>query len=125
MEGSDEEINHVAELVRTFLFICWNRSHPTKSKIQKGVSGARSDNTKSLKGSILDWITPRGEPLIPPLARNVKISGVPARPQAVSQARPGRNRPSQAEPTLQPETAFGLASGFVRPRPGRQAAAFT
>jgi hypothetical protein len=26
-----------------------------------------------LKSAILDWITPRGQPLIPPLARNVKI----------------------------------------------------
>jgi len=55
MEGSDENVLHIAEL------------------IQKGASGARSDDTKSLKGSILDWITPRGQPLNPPLARNVKI----------------------------------------------------
>lgn len=42
------------------------------SKIQKGVSGARSDDTKSLKGPILDWIIPQGQPLNPPLARNIK-----------------------------------------------------
>jgi hypothetical protein len=41
-------------------------------QIQKGVSSARSDDTKSLKGAILDWITPRGQSLNPPLARNVK-----------------------------------------------------
>jgi hypothetical protein len=41
-------------------------------KIQKGASGARSDDTKSLKGAILDWITPRGQQLNPPLARNIK-----------------------------------------------------
>ena len=41
-------------------------------KIQKGVSGARSDDTKSLKGVILDWITPHGQQLNPPLARNIK-----------------------------------------------------
>jgi hypothetical protein len=41
-------------------------------KLQKGVSSARSDDTKSLKGAILDWITPRGQPLNPPLARNIK-----------------------------------------------------
>jgi len=45
----------------------------TSRKIQKGVSGARSDDTKSLKGPILDWITPRGQSLSPPLARNVKM----------------------------------------------------
>ena len=44
----------------------------TPPKIQKGVSSARSDDTKSLKGVILDWITPEGQHLEPPLARNVK-----------------------------------------------------
>jgi hypothetical protein len=43
------------------------------SKIQKGVSSARSDDTKSLKGPILDWIIPAGQSLHPPLARNVKM----------------------------------------------------
>ncbi|KIM72920.1 hypothetical protein PILCRDRAFT_81530, partial [Piloderma croceum F 1598] len=55
MEGSDEELSHIAEL------------------IQKGASSARSDDTKSIKGAVLDWITPRGQPLNPPLARNVKV----------------------------------------------------
>jgi hypothetical protein len=41
-------------------------------QIQKGASSARSDDTKSLKGAILDWITPRGQPLSPSLSRNVK-----------------------------------------------------
>lgn len=27
---------------------------------------------KSLKSAVLDWITPRGQPLNPPLARNIK-----------------------------------------------------
>jgi hypothetical protein len=43
-------------------------------QLQKGVSGARSDDTKSLKGPILDWITPRGQSLDPPLSRNVKVN---------------------------------------------------
>lgn len=46
---------------------------PHNIQIQKGASSARSDDTKSLKGAILDWITPRGQPLNPPLARNVKV----------------------------------------------------
>ncbi|KIM78735.1 hypothetical protein PILCRDRAFT_75154, partial [Piloderma croceum F 1598] len=54
MEASTEEIVHMGEL------------------IQKGSASARSDDTKSLKGAILDWITPRGQPLNPPLTRNVK-----------------------------------------------------
>ncbi|TEB24246.1 hypothetical protein FA13DRAFT_1756867 [Coprinellus micaceus] len=38
------------------------------SMLQKGAASARSDDTKSLKGVILDWIGP----LNPPLSRNVK-----------------------------------------------------
>lgn len=49
-----------------------NFAELTLSQIQKGASTARSDDTKSLKGAILDWITPRGQCLNPPLARNVK-----------------------------------------------------
>ena len=42
------------------------------TQIQKGVSSARSDDTKSLKGVVIDWITPKGQSLNPPLARNIK-----------------------------------------------------
>jgi hypothetical protein len=43
-------------------------------QIQKGANSARSDDTKSLKGAIIDWIAPpSGEPLKPPLSRNVKM----------------------------------------------------
>ncbi|KAH6901412.1 hypothetical protein BKA70DRAFT_1374771 [Coprinopsis sp. MPI-PUGE-AT-0042] len=52
--ASDEDMFHIAEL------------------IQKGSAGARADDTKGLKGVILDWITPRGQCLQPPLMRNVK-----------------------------------------------------
>jgi len=44
------------------------------SKIQKGISSARSDDTKSLKGMVVDWITLRDTPLVPPLSRNVKMN---------------------------------------------------
>ncbi|KAL6305925.1 hypothetical protein BKA93DRAFT_730341 [Sparassis latifolia] len=43
------------------------------SLIQKGAVSARSDDTKSLKRAILDWITPKGQSLNPPLSRNVKV----------------------------------------------------
>ena len=43
------------------------------NKLSKGASGARGDDTKSLKGAVLDWITPRGQSLVPPLSRNIKI----------------------------------------------------
>ena len=42
-------------------------------KLSKGASGARGDDTKSLKGAILDWITLRGQSLVPPLACSVKV----------------------------------------------------
>jgi len=42
-------------------------------QLQKGASGARSDDTKSLKSAIIDWLSPPGEPLRPPIARNIKI----------------------------------------------------
>ncbi|KAG1783331.1 hypothetical protein EV702DRAFT_959376 [Suillus placidus] len=53
--GSEEEILHVGEL------------------IGKGASGARGDDTKSLKSAILDWISPKGAAIQPPLHRNSKI----------------------------------------------------
>ncbi|KAG6906365.1 hypothetical protein DXG01_014296 [Tephrocybe rancida] len=53
-DSSDEELVHIADL------------------LQKGASGARADDTRSLKGAILDWIGPKGEGLNPPLSRHIK-----------------------------------------------------
>ncbi|KAG1779360.1 hypothetical protein EV702DRAFT_1178492 [Suillus placidus] len=52
--GEEEDIIHVGEL------------------LGKGVSGARGDNTKSLKSAVLEWLVPRGQPVIPPLSRHIK-----------------------------------------------------
>ncbi|TFK19938.1 hypothetical protein FA15DRAFT_722500 [Coprinopsis marcescibilis] len=42
--------------------------------IQKGANSARSDDTKSLKGVVIDWIAPSdGEPLRPSIGRNIKV----------------------------------------------------
>ncbi|KAH6894924.1 hypothetical protein BKA70DRAFT_1439093 [Coprinopsis sp. MPI-PUGE-AT-0042] len=42
--------------------------------IQMGANSARSDDTKTLKSAIVDWITPPdGQPLNPLIARNVKM----------------------------------------------------
>lgn len=71
MEGSDEDIVHIAELVCNSGASCVH-FQTNRLQIQKGASGARSDDTKSLKGAVLEWITPRGQPLNPPLTRNVK-----------------------------------------------------
>ncbi|KAG1751524.1 uncharacterized protein EDB91DRAFT_1234866 [Suillus paluster] len=54
-DGSDEDILHVGEL------------------IGKGAAGARGDDTKTLKSAVLDWISPKGEAIQPPLHRNSKI----------------------------------------------------
>ncbi|KAG6905869.1 hypothetical protein DXG01_017226 [Tephrocybe rancida] len=53
--SSEEEVARIADL------------------LQKGANGARSDDTKSLKGAVIEWITPKGQALTPPLTRNVKI----------------------------------------------------
>jgi hypothetical protein len=71
MEGSEEDIAHIAELV-CYSVPLIHVLYLSYSQIQKGASGARSDDTKSLKGAVLDWITPRGQPLNPPLVRNAK-----------------------------------------------------
>ena len=41
-------------------------------QIQKGVNGARADDTKGVKGTIIDWITPKGQSLVPHIPRNEK-----------------------------------------------------
>ncbi|KAG2069895.1 hypothetical protein BDR04DRAFT_1118827 [Suillus decipiens] len=38
----------------------------------KGTSGARGDDTKTLKSAVLDWIVPRGQAVILPLSHNIK-----------------------------------------------------
>jgi hypothetical protein len=38
----------------------------------KGASGARGDDTKTLKSAVLEWLVPKGQAVIPPLARNIK-----------------------------------------------------
>jgi hypothetical protein len=73
MNSSEAEVTSLADLVfiviaaRTISLIMWSE------QIQRGSSNARADDTKSLKSAVLDWITARGQPLNPPLLRNVKI----------------------------------------------------
>ncbi|KAI6012367.1 hypothetical protein EDC04DRAFT_2870892 [Pisolithus marmoratus] len=40
--------------------------------IQKGINGARADDTKGMKGTIIDWITLKGQLLSPHIPCNVK-----------------------------------------------------
>ena len=47
-------------------------------QLQKGISGARSDDTKGLKGAILDWIVLHGQSLHPVIASHLHIFGCSA-----------------------------------------------
>ncbi|TEB09971.1 hypothetical protein FA13DRAFT_1759839 [Coprinellus micaceus] len=46
--------------------------HYIAEMLNKGSMGACADDTKSLKSVVIDWITPLGGSLSPPLSRNVK-----------------------------------------------------
>ncbi|KAG1729931.1 hypothetical protein EDB19DRAFT_1897128 [Suillus lakei] len=52
--GEEEDIIHMGEL------------------LGKGASGARGDDTKTLKSAVLKWLMPRGQAVIPPLSQNIK-----------------------------------------------------
>ena len=58
------------------MFFYLNDSEPAShsSKIQKGISSTRSDDTKGLKGVVLDWIAERESALHLPLSRNIKTN---------------------------------------------------
>jgi len=73
LNGSESDLVAVAESVSDAI-ILWLSMYFIffSTQLQKGISGARSDDTKSIKGPVLDWITPLGQSLNPPLSRNVK-----------------------------------------------------
>ena len=53
-------------------FICIEHRLICYDQIQKGANGARANDTKGMKGLIIDWITPKGQSLTPHIPRNVK-----------------------------------------------------
>ena len=71
MSSSEEEVIAIADLVSLM-----NRPIYTLSadyeQIQKGVNGARADDTKGMKSLIIDWITPKGQSPTPHIPHNVK-----------------------------------------------------
>jgi hypothetical protein len=72
LAGSDNEIRVVADLASDSFFTIW-ASLNRPLQIRKGASGARADDTKGLKSAVLEWITPKGQALTPPLSRNSKV----------------------------------------------------
>ncbi|KAG1869689.1 hypothetical protein C8R48DRAFT_597520 [Suillus tomentosus] len=61
--SGEEDIIHVGELAIR---------HTYCLQLGKGASGARGDDTKTLKSAVLEWLVPRGQAVIPPLSRNIK-----------------------------------------------------
>ena len=60
----------VCKLIHSLSLLKWSLS---SFKLQKGLSSARANDIKGLKGAIPDWITPPGQSLNPPIARNIKM----------------------------------------------------
>ena len=58
-----------------YVFVTYDFSHP--SKVQKDISSARSDDAKSLKGMVLDWILPRDKTMLTNLPLNMPSMPTP------------------------------------------------
>lgn len=73
LNASPEEVELIADLVSVanycnlYLMLVY-----IFLQIQKGASGSRADDTKGMKGAVIDWITPDGQMLNPPLSRKYK-----------------------------------------------------
>jgi hypothetical protein len=72
LRSSEEEIQHVAEMVSARPISSSCSANDGCMQIQKGVNAARADDTKGLKIVIVDWITPPGQALEPPISRKIK-----------------------------------------------------
>ena len=83
--GGGKSHTHCCTCILLLLVVFKSLSHSLK--IQKGISSARSDDTKSLKGMVLDWILPRDKTMLSnlppdtpstpkptPLLQNVKMN---------------------------------------------------
>lgn len=71
LDGSDEEISDIADLVSVQCFFGILHYLIQFYKLQKGAHGSRADDTKGMKGPILDWIS-ANDPLVPSLHRRNK-----------------------------------------------------
>jgi hypothetical protein len=77
-DRTNEDVLYSAESVSRLTFVCpkttSQSTFPCLHQLSRGVSGARSDDLKTMKVAVIDWITPEGGVLLLPLARNVKTS---------------------------------------------------
>jgi hypothetical protein len=74
LNSHDEEIELVADLVSTPSYIVITLLIRHFGKIQKGMNGARADDTKGMKVSIVDWITSPGQSIEPAINRKIKTT---------------------------------------------------
>ena len=71
--STNEDLLHIADLV--YVTSCYLREYIVMFdfQIQKGSSSAHADDTKSMKGPMLDWIAPKDSYLNSCIAQNNKL----------------------------------------------------
>jgi hypothetical protein len=67
--SSGEEIELLADLASQNLWRCIQLMFV---QMQRGPNGSRADDTKGMKGVILDWIMPPGEKISPYISKKAK-----------------------------------------------------
>ena len=67
MDACEENVVVIADLVTVVLIYlpCLRFLTSLFELVQKGVNGARADDTKGMKSAVINWITPRGQSLNP------------------------------------------------------------
>ena len=74
MDACEEDVVVIADLVTVVPIylpcLCFLTSF--FEQVQKGVNGAKADNTKGMKSAVINQITPRGQSLNPHIPQNVK-----------------------------------------------------
>jgi hypothetical protein len=73
MTGDEDDLSEIARSVSTALTCVLYSRRYIFLQLRQGATGARGDDTKTLKGSIIEWITLKGQVLDPPLYRNQKV----------------------------------------------------
>jgi len=72
-DAEPEEVQLIGDLVRMPSAVNCCRNYIITTQIQKGINASRADDTKGMKGTILEWITPSDGELVPKLHRKHKF----------------------------------------------------